>query len=107
MAGYAWRAKWRPGGKAFSLGGGYTAMLIGRYDKLAYAPLPVVLPLGSIGTDRFEVMGAYVPGYDVGYFFLKLNVGSSSQARDSSTAVAGRTRAHGGDATAATPRASR
>jgi lipid IVA palmitoyltransferase len=82
MVGYAWRAKWRPGGKAFSLGGGYTAMLIGRYDKAAYVPLPVALPLASLGTDRFEVMGAYVPGFDVGFFFLKLNVGSSRQAHD-------------------------
>ena len=106
MLGYAWRAKWRPGGKAFSLGGGYTAMLIGRYDKLAYAPLPVLLPLGSIGTDRFEILGAYVPGYDVGYFFLKLNVGSSSQAQDRLAAPAGRGRASW-QVPAPTPRASR
>lgn len=77
MVGYAWRAKWRPGGGPFALGGGYTAMLIGRYDKLRYTPLPIALPLGSIGVDRFELMAAYVPGYEVGYFFLKLNVGSS------------------------------
>ncbi len=65
MVGYAWQARWRPGGGVFSLGGGYTALLIGRYDKLRYTPLPVALPLGSIGIDRFELMGAYVPGYEV------------------------------------------
>lgn len=78
MVGYAWRAQWRPGGGAFSLGGGYTALLIGRYDKLRYAPLPIALPLVSIGVDRFEMMGVYVPGFEVGYFFLKLNLGRSS-----------------------------
>lgn len=82
MVGYAWRAKWRPGGGRFALGGGYTAMLIGRYEKLSYAPLPMMLPLGSMGTERFELMGAYVPGFEVGYFFLKLNVGRTPQAAD-------------------------
>jgi hypothetical protein len=34
----------------------------------------VILPLGSLGTDRFEVMGAYVPGFEVGYFFARLRI---------------------------------
>jgi palmitoyl transferase len=73
MLGYAWRARWRPGDEAFSFGGGYTALLIGRADKLNYTPLPLVLPLGSVGFDRFELMGTYIPFYEVGYFFLRLN----------------------------------
>lgn len=79
MVGYAWRARWRPGGGAFSLGGGWTGMLIGREDKLHYAPLPLAVPLGSIGVDRFELMCAYVPGFEVGYFFLRVNVGRSGK----------------------------
>jgi palmitoyl transferase len=76
MVGYAWRARWRPGRGAFSFGGGYTAMLIGRYDRFRYAPIPIALPLGSIGVDRLELMGAYVPGFEVTYLFLKVNVGT-------------------------------
>lgn len=75
MLGYSWRARWRPGGGGFSFSGGYTALLIGREDKLHYAPLPMLLPLGAVGFDRFELMGAYVPYFEVGYFFLRLNVG--------------------------------
>lgn len=82
MVGYAWRARWRPGGGAFSLSGGYTVMLVGREDKGNYAPLPFALPLGSIGTDRFELMGAYVPYFEVGYFFLRLNLSGGRVAGD-------------------------
>jgi lipid IVA palmitoyltransferase len=77
MVGYAWSARWRPGGNAFSLGGGYTAVLIGREDKLNYTPLPMVMPLGSVGFSRFELMGVYVPYFEVGYFFMRINVGRS------------------------------
>jgi hypothetical protein len=75
MLGYAWRARWHPGGGAFGLSGGYTAMVVGRQDKASYAPLPIVLPLVAAGVDRFELMGAYVPYFEVGYFFLRLNFG--------------------------------
>jgi palmitoyl transferase len=75
MVGYSWRARWHVGGGPFSVGGGYTALVIGREDKFSYAPLPVVLPLGSVGVDRFELMGAYVPYFEVGYFFLRVNFG--------------------------------
>ena len=74
QAGYAWRAKWKPGGRALSFGAGYTVLVIGRYDKLSYAPMPIALPLGSIGIGRFELFGAYVPGFEVGYFFTKFGV---------------------------------
>jgi len=80
MAGYAWRARWHPGGGAFALSGGYTALVIGRQDKASYAPLPIALPLGSVGVDRFELMGAYVPYFDVGFFFLRLNFGEGPRA---------------------------
>jgi palmitoyl transferase len=79
MVGYAWRARWRPGGGAFSFGGGYTGMLIGREDKLNYAPLPLIVPLGSVGFDHFEVMGVYVPYFELGYFFLRLNFGRNGR----------------------------
>jgi lipid IVA palmitoyltransferase len=74
MAGYAWRARTRPRGPGLRLGGGYTLLVIGRSDKLRYTPLPIMLPLGSIGTDRIEIVGAYVPGFEVGYFFARLRM---------------------------------
>ena len=77
MVGYMWRARWQPGDGAFSIGAGYTAMLIGRHDRLRYTPLPIALPLASIGLDRFEIMGAYVPGFEVAYLFLKVSIGTS------------------------------
>jgi palmitoyl transferase len=80
MLGYAWRARWHPGGGAFSFSGGYTALVIGRQDKASYAPLPMVLPLGTVGLDRFELMGAYVPYFEIGYFFLRLNFGEGPRA---------------------------
>jgi hypothetical protein len=80
MVGYAWRARWHVGDGPFSLGGGYTAMIGGRADKLNYTPLPIALPLGSVGFDRVELMGAYVPYFEVGYFFLRLNFGEGTRA---------------------------
>jgi palmitoyl transferase len=73
MAGYAWRAHWRPGNGPLKLGAGYTALVIGRSDPLSYAPVPLALPLVSLGTNRFEIIGAYVPGYEVGYFFARVS----------------------------------
>ena len=40
MLGYSWRARWHPGGGPFALGGGYSALVVGREDKFNYAPLP-------------------------------------------------------------------
>ena len=77
--GYAWRARWCTGGRLCS-GGGYTAMLTGREDKGNYAPLPIVLPLGSGGFDRFGLMGASVRSLEVGYFFLRVNFGEGQRA---------------------------
>jgi lipid IVA palmitoyltransferase len=74
MAGYAWRKMWRPGNGALRLGAGYTPLVIGRSDRLHYAPIPVALPLGSIGIERLELFGAYVPGFEVGYFFAKVGL---------------------------------
>jgi palmitoyl transferase len=80
MLGYAWRARWHVGGGPLALGGGLSALVVGREDKFNYAPLPGVVPLGSIGVDRFELMGAYVPYFEVGYFFLRLNFGEGARA---------------------------
>jgi palmitoyl transferase len=80
MVGYSWRARWHPGGGPFALGGGYTVLVVGREDKFNYAPLPGALPLGSLGIDRFELMGAYVPYFEVGYFFLRLNFGEGPRS---------------------------
>jgi palmitoyl transferase len=73
MAAYIWRARWRPGGGALRLGAGYSALVIGR-SEFHYAPLPLALPLASIGIDRLEFVGAYVPGFEVGYFLARVGL---------------------------------
>jgi palmitoyl transferase len=80
ILGYAWRARWHPGGGPFSVGGGYTAMVLGRQDKASYAPLPLVLPLGTVAVDRLELMGVYIPYFEVSYFSLRVNFGEQPSA---------------------------
>jgi len=61
MAGYAWKAIWgeRSGLHA---GLGYTAFLTARSDIGRYTPLPAVLPIASLGYQKFTLEAAYVPG---------------------------------------------
>jgi palmitoyl transferase len=73
MAAYIWRARWRPGAGALRLGAGYTALAIGRAEY-HYAPVPLALPLASIGTDHVELIGTYVPGFEVGYFMARVGL---------------------------------
>jgi hypothetical protein len=34
--------------------------------------MPVAMPLASIGSDRVEIVGAYVPGFEVAYLFARI-----------------------------------
>jgi palmitoyl transferase len=72
MAGYAWMARWNMGGDV-KLGLGYTAMLIARSDYSDYTPMPVILPLVSVGTDRAALYATFVPFSNVFYMFGKLS----------------------------------
>lgn len=74
MAGYMWRARWRPGNGALRLTGGYTGLLISRHDYANYTPLPLILPVGSVGIRYFEVVATYVPVHEIGLFFCRISL---------------------------------
>ena len=62
MGGYGWVPTWRPIDDKFKIGAGLTAFMFMRSDIGNYAPLPGVLPVGSIGYGPVDVQVAYVPG---------------------------------------------
>jgi palmitoyl transferase len=66
--GYAWMARWTFGSD-FKLGAGYTAGFTSRSDIAGYAPIPLILPLLSAGTDRVQFYMVPIPVSDVLYFF--------------------------------------
>ncbi len=74
MVGYAWMAHSLSKEDGMHLGGGYTMLLIGREDRLNYAPLPLVLPMGGLGWRRLEVMTTYIPFLDVGLFLARIRL---------------------------------
>jgi palmitoyl transferase len=59
MTGYAWQARWHPYG-TLRLGAGYTMFLIGRHEY-NYAPIPLMLPAFTVGTDAADLFATYVP----------------------------------------------
>ena len=61
IAGYGWKTYW-PLGSEVRLGLGYTAGLTTRADYGNYAPVPFILPIGSLEYGRFALESAYVPG---------------------------------------------
>jgi hypothetical protein len=61
MLGYAYQWMWPIAKSGIEIGAGYTAMLVSRADYYGGAPLPIVLPVASIGTKKFRVLGSYVP----------------------------------------------
>jgi len=71
-AGYGWIARWNMGG-GVKFGLGYTAALIARSDYADYTPMPVILPLASVGTDRAALYATFVPFSNVLYVFGKLS----------------------------------
>lgn len=72
MGGYAWMARWNIGGD-LKFGAGYTLMLIARTDYAHYTPMPVILPLVSMGTQKFALYATFVPVSNIIYAFA--NVG--------------------------------
>lgn len=62
MGGYGWVPTWRPIDDKFKIGAGLTAFMFMRSDIGNYAPLPGILPVGSIGYGPVDVQVAYVPG---------------------------------------------
>lgn len=71
IGGYGWEKIWTPAqDKNFRLGLGYTAAVTAR-DDYSYIPIPIVLPLASIGYDRLTFQATYIPGtYNNGNVFF-------------------------------------
>lgn len=62
IAGYGWEATWRPlQDQRFHLGAGYTAGFTAR-DNWKYIPVPLVLPLASVGYGPATFQMTYIPG---------------------------------------------
>jgi palmitoyl transferase len=60
IAGYGYEKIWRPT-ENWRLGLGFTAGMTARQDE-SYVPIPLVLPLFSVGYGRFSLQSTYVPG---------------------------------------------
>ncbi len=71
IGGYGWEKIWTPAqDKNFRLGLGYTAAVTAR-DDYKYIPIPIVLPLASVGYDRLTFQATYIPGtYNNGNVFF-------------------------------------
>lgn len=61
IAGYGWEKIWRPVNDDFRLGLGYTAGITARHN-LNYVPLPLVLPMASVGYGPATFQMTYIPG---------------------------------------------
>lgn len=63
IGGYGWEATWRPvsADQNFHLGLGYTLGVTAR-DNWHYVPIPVVLPLASVGYGPVTFQMTYIPG---------------------------------------------
>ncbi|MBV6820823.1 lipid IV(A) palmitoyltransferase PagP [Rahnella sp. PD12R] len=71
IGGYGWEKIWTPAqDKDFRLGLGYTAAVTAR-DDYKYIPIPIVLPLASIGYNKLTFQATYIPGtYNNGNVFF-------------------------------------
>lgn len=71
IGGYGYEKVWRPlDDQNFRLGLGYTAAVTAR-DNYNYIPLPLVLPLASVGYNRLTFQATYIPGtYNNGNVFF-------------------------------------
>jgi len=65
QAGYIFQKIWRPADD-WRIGGGFTAFLVSRSDLANYFPIPIILPMGSIGYKSAALEVTYVPGHDNG-----------------------------------------
>lgn len=71
--GYAWLARYPIAQTDFHVAAGYTAGITFRQD-FKWLPIPVPLPLVSVGTDWFSVYGTYIPGGNVFFFFSRIEI---------------------------------
>ena len=71
IGGYGWEKIWRPlEDDNFHLGLGYTAGVTAR-DNWKYIPIPVLLPLASVGYGPVTFQMTYIPGtYDNGNVYF-------------------------------------
>ncbi|MBP2170291.1 palmitoyl transferase [Erwinia toletana] len=71
ISGYGWEKTWRPlNDQNFRLGAGYTVGATAR-DNWKYIPIPVVLPLASVGYGPASFQMTYIPGtYNNGNVFF-------------------------------------
>ncbi|WP_369788881.1 lipid IV(A) palmitoyltransferase PagP [Rouxiella sp. WC2420] len=71
IGGYGYEKIWRPlQDQGFKLGLGYTAAVTAR-NNYNYIPIPLVLPLASIGYERLTLQATYIPGtYNNGNVFF-------------------------------------
>ncbi|MCX2941688.1 lipid IV(A) palmitoyltransferase PagP [Rahnella perminowiae] len=71
IGGYGWEKIWTPAeDKNFRLGLGYTAAVTAR-DDYKYIPIPIVLPLASVGYNKLTFQATYIPGtYNNGNVFF-------------------------------------
>ncbi|QLK63201.1 lipid IV(A) palmitoyltransferase PagP [Enterobacteriaceae bacterium Kacie_13] len=71
IGGYGWEKIWQPiNDKNFRLGLGYTAAVTAR-DDYKYIPIPIVLPLASVGYNKLTFQATYIPGtYNNGNVFF-------------------------------------
>jgi len=60
LMGYTWLARWRVSGD-LRVGAGYSAFIFARSDIYHYLPLPGIVPVASVGTDRASLLAAYLP----------------------------------------------
>jgi len=60
IAGYAYEKIWRPA-EDWRVGLGYTVGFTARQDY-HYYPIPLILPLASLGYGRFTLQSTYIPG---------------------------------------------
>jgi len=73
ILGYAWVARFPIANSGFHLGAGYTAGVTFREDY-NWMPIPVPLPVVSMGTDWFNLYGTYIPGSNVFFFFSRIEI---------------------------------
>lgn len=71
IGGYGWEKTWRPlADENFHLGAGFTAAVTAR-DNWNYIPVPLVLPLASVGYGPATFQMTYIPGtYNNGNVFF-------------------------------------
>lgn len=62
---YLWSRPLVASSPSVTLGAGYVALLMGRWDW-SYVPLPLIFPMASLTVDRISIESTFVPGW-IGY----------------------------------------